>query len=96
MIYDLRTIGDKEWYPWAASLIVENQQSDGSWPDYNDKYPVTTCFALLVLRRSNLTPNLRLTVQGQAPPGLEQTTLPGEKADPEGKKLGPGILPAKK
>ncbi len=62
MIYDLRTIGDKEWYPWAAQMLVDVQQSDGSWhAPYSD--PVGTCFALLVLRRSNLARDLQLTVR---------------------------------
>jgi hypothetical protein len=67
MLYDLRTIGGKDWYGWGAQTLVHYQQPNGSWP--NSTYPganvpVNTCFALLFLKRSNLvqdlTNNLRL------------------------------------
>jgi hypothetical protein len=66
MIYDLRTLGEKEWYPWAARMLVDVQQSDGSWHAPYEA-PIGTCFALLVLRRSNLARDLQLTVQSQPP-----------------------------
>jgi hypothetical protein len=56
-IYGLETIGGRPWYPWTAELVVRAQQGDGSWPDEGPR-PVSTCFALLILRRSNLTPDL--------------------------------------
>src|SRR5262249_38054511 len=55
--YGLETIGGQEWYPWTAGLLVRIQQGDGSWSDAGPG-PVPTCFALLILRRSNLTPDL--------------------------------------
>lgn len=67
MLYDLKTINGKEWYPWGAQILVHRQDADGSWGQSN--YPgsdpnVNTCFALLFLKRSNLvqdlTANLRL------------------------------------
>jgi hypothetical protein len=67
MLYDLKTINGKEWYPWGAQILVQNQSDTGSWP--SSLYPgsdasVNTCFALLFLKRSNLvqdlTNNLRL------------------------------------
>ena len=67
MIYDLRTIGGKDWYGWGAQSLVHNQRPDGSWQGalYTGSNPPTdTCFALLFLKRSNLvqdlTNNLRL------------------------------------
>jgi hypothetical protein len=67
-IYDLRVIGDREWYPWAAERLVDAQEPDGSWqngcPARDD-----TCFALLVLRRTNLTPDLTAALQKRPPEG---------------------------
>jgi hypothetical protein len=65
VIYDLRTIGDTEWYPWAAEMLVEIQQPDGIW---RAPYaaPIGTCFALLILKRSNPAHDLQLAV-GEPP-----------------------------
>lgn len=67
MLYDLKTIGGKDWYAWGAQILVHNQLADGSWPTgfYHGSNPaLNTCFALLFLKRSNLvqdlTNNLRL------------------------------------
>jgi hypothetical protein len=72
VIYDLKTIGTREWYPWAAEMLVQTQQADGSWHGpYHS--PVGTCFALLILKRSNVAHDLHLTIQGASPqrePGL--------------------------
>lgn len=68
MLYDLNTIGGKNWYGWGAQILVHTQHGEGSWrsapyPGGGDQM-VDTCFALLFLRRSNLvqdlTHNLRL------------------------------------
>jgi hypothetical protein len=66
VIYDLRKIGNKEWYPWAAEMLVQTQQANGSW-SAPYPWPVGTCFALLILKRSNLVSDLQLTVR-QPPP----------------------------
>ncbi len=67
MLYDLKTIGGKDWYGWGAQILVHNQQGDGAWPSafyHGNNPPLNTCFALLFLKRSNLvqdlTNNLRL------------------------------------
>ncbi len=67
MLYDLKTIGGKDWYGWGAQILVHNQQANGSWPTahyHGNNPPLNTCFALLFLKRSNLvqdlTNNLRL------------------------------------
>jgi hypothetical protein len=67
MLYDLKTIGGKDWYGWGAQILVHNQQAGGEWPSahyHGTTPPLNTCFALLFLRRSNLvrdlTDNLRL------------------------------------
>jgi hypothetical protein len=67
MLYDLKTIGGKDWYGWGAQILVHNQNANGSWPTahyHGNNPPLNTCFALLFLKRSNLvqdlTNNLRL------------------------------------
>jgi hypothetical protein len=92
VIYNLRTVGEREWYPWAAEMLVEAQKIDGSWEGRFQPL-VNTCFALLVLRRSNLTPDLRLTVQGQPPAELGPTTKRGKKSPAP---LPADAIPAKK
>jgi hypothetical protein len=64
MVYGLRVVGATEWYPWAAERIVDAQQADGSWRSVYP-WPVDTCFALLVLRRTNLAPDLTATLRGR-------------------------------
>jgi hypothetical protein len=61
MLYDLKTIGGKDWYGWGAQTLLPNQHADGHW--LGARYPGTgnhtdTCFALLFLKRSNLVPDL--------------------------------------
>ncbi len=69
MLYDLKTIGGKDWYGWGAQLLVANQSPDGHWNSANyhgHNANLDTCFALLFLKRSNLvqdlTENLRLNM----------------------------------
>ena len=57
VIYNLKTIGGKDWYTWSTRLIVNHQQKDGSWNDYHGPL-VDTCFALLVLKRVNVATDL--------------------------------------
>jgi hypothetical protein len=66
-IYGLEKIGRQEWYPWTAEHVVRLQQDNGSWSD-SGPGPVSTCFALLILRRSNLTPDLLVGVPGMTQP----------------------------
>jgi len=67
VLYNLKTIGNKDWYAWAAQLLLTHQNPNGSW--WARGYPgssttIDTCFALLILRRVNLvqdlTDNLRM------------------------------------
>ncbi len=58
MLYNLRKIDGKEWYPWGAEILVANQQADGGWPGTwaNEGHrDVSTSLALLFLARANLT-----------------------------------------
>ena len=54
VLYDMNNLGGREWYPWLSKLIVAEQERDGSWKGP----PPDTCFALLVLRRVNIVPDL--------------------------------------
>ncbi len=69
VLYDLKTIGGKDWYGWGAQILLANQRVDGNWT--NGGYtgaadPLDTSFALLFLKRANLvqdlTENLRLNM----------------------------------
>jgi hypothetical protein len=61
MLYDLPTIGEKDWYRWGAERLVANIQTGGFWPksDYpgSDVLP-DTCMALLFLKKANLVKDL--------------------------------------
>src|SRR5262249_17411446 len=82
MIYDLRTVGDKEWYPWAAEMLVDVQQPDGSWhAPYAS--PIGPCFALRVLRRSNRAQDLHPPVRSQPPHHGPRPTGPSIIQGPE-------------
>jgi hypothetical protein len=102
VIYDLNKVGEREWYPWAAQLLVEAQGRDGRWLGIAD--PAATCFALLVLKRSNLARDLKLTVQEPPSPSLPDVAGPtilqgpdaflGQTAKPRdpARPLGPSIM----
>ena len=69
-LYGLKRIGNREWYPWAAEWLVQAQRPDGSW-QYGFGEIVDTCFALLILRRTNLAPDLTKALGAPtAPPAL--------------------------
>lgn len=82
MVYDLKTINNKDWYSWGAEIIVANQKEDGSWQERFPGVP-DTCFALLFLKRVNivkdLTNKLRLLSAAlylTAPTGPRTPALP--------------------
>jgi hypothetical protein len=61
VLYNLATIGEKDWYRWGAEILVANQQPRGNWDrgGYHGASPVIdTCFALLFLKRANLVEDL--------------------------------------
>ena len=61
---DLDTLGGKDWYAWGSEILVANQAADGSW---HGEYAATvdTCFALLFLKRANLTADLTAGLKGK-------------------------------
>ena len=61
VLYNLKTIGNTNWYLWGVECLLPIQQSDGSW--FAHGYPgssatLDTCMALLFLKRANLTRDL--------------------------------------
>jgi hypothetical protein len=61
VLYDLPTIGKKDWYRWGAEILVANQKELGNWDKggYPGATPVLdTCLALLFLKRANLAADL--------------------------------------
>jgi len=77
VLYNLKTIGGKDWYSWAAHMLVTNQQPDGSWRDgkfSGDNPSVNTALSLLVLKRANLVADLTESLKEYIP-----ITDPGSK-----------------
>jgi hypothetical protein len=61
VLYNQRTLAKKDWYAWGARHLVERQGKEGAWMvgGYHQSQPlVDTCFALLFLKRANLTHDL--------------------------------------
>jgi hypothetical protein len=66
VLYGLRTIDGKDWYAWGAELLQAHQTKDGSWHGgrYHGSSPtLDTCFALLFLKRANLTHDLTKKIE---------------------------------
>jgi hypothetical protein len=61
VLYNLRTIGNKDWYDLGARSLLDAQEADGHWSMgyyFGSSPPLDTCFAVLFLRRSNLVRDL--------------------------------------
>jgi hypothetical protein len=96
VIYNLRTIGGKDWHRWGIDLILANQQADGSWRGEFAAGGCDTSFALLFLRKANVARDLtdRFGTQVQDP-----GATPARLLDIIGREVLPGIdqkMPAKK
>jgi len=88
LIYDLKTIGRRDWYAWAAKELMAAQQEDGSftyaaykWPwrhEEEDWYGLSssTSFALLVLSRARVAPELTAALKARL--DLRQLGEPNE------------------
>ncbi|MCI0682221.1 MAG: hypothetical protein L0Y71_08965 [Gemmataceae bacterium] len=62
VVFDLQTIGGKDWYAWGAPIIVAHQGADGSWNE-SPSLIADTCFALLFLKRANVAQDLTVRLQ---------------------------------
>jgi hypothetical protein len=58
VVYNLKTIGEHDWYIWGASKLVDMQLMDGSWHAGFSADAADTCLALLFLKRANVAPDL--------------------------------------
>jgi len=72
VLYNLRKIGDLAWYPVGVRLLLPLQQEDGSWSPKGTtalgEPVVSTSFALLFFKRSNLSPELTRRLNNSAEP----------------------------
>lgn len=66
--FDLKTIGNKDWYAWGSKYLLGHQERDGGWSGRYDG-GVDTCFALLFLRKANLAADLSAKLRGVNDPG---------------------------
>jgi hypothetical protein len=62
VLYNLHELGSLEWYPAGVQLLLPSQRTDGSWTTQGTKClkepSVSSSFALLFLKRSNLARGL--------------------------------------
>ncbi|MDB5307327.1 MAG: hypothetical protein JWO38_1529 [Gemmataceae bacterium] len=90
VLYDLKTLDDKDWYKWGAEILVCHQLTNGSWGEggFPGEHPIlNTALAVLFLKRANLTPDLskRLMVDPNALTTKVNTTPPKPAPPPEPK-----------
>jgi hypothetical protein len=72
VVYGLETIGGKDWYNWGAEILLKSQWPDGRWVGLYGGGGVDTSFALLFLKRSNLTSDLTGLLRGMRDPGKRE------------------------
>jgi hypothetical protein len=63
--YDLSTVGGHDWYQWGSGWLLGKQTPAGGWLGRYGPGGVDTCFALLFLKRANLSRDLTVSLQGQ-------------------------------
>jgi HEAT repeat protein len=61
---DLDALDRKDWYAWGTQLLLANQQDDGSWRGNFAHCGADTAFALLFLKKANLTRDLTRNLRG--------------------------------
>ncbi|MCI0464500.1 MAG: hypothetical protein L0Z62_46810, partial [Gemmataceae bacterium] len=96
---NLQTIGGKDWYRWGLQYLLPAQRPDGSWVGRGSGGApvIDTCFALLFLKRADLVPGLRQTLQQRltitdpllSPKDRDPKLSPGEKGPTPGQKPSP-------
>jgi hypothetical protein len=66
VLYDLKTIGNKDWYRWGVEALLPSQAGDGSWSGngyHGSSTALDTSMALLFLKRANLTRDLSESIR---------------------------------
>ncbi len=77
VMYDLKTLGDRDWYTWGAEVLLNSQGADGGWAGEYAEAGCDTCFALLFLKRANLASDLTTRIKGkQKDPGRPKLVEP--------------------
>jgi hypothetical protein len=68
VLFNVKKIGDRDWYAWGSEILLAQQKADGSWRERFPGIP-DTCFALLFLKRANLIKDftLRLAAAREQP-----------------------------
>jgi hypothetical protein len=75
--YGVETVGKTDWYDWGAQILLANQKADGGWDNGDFRNGPDTCFALLVLRRANLAPDLTRALKTQMKDGMQSALRQG-------------------
>jgi hypothetical protein len=66
VLYNLKTVGGKDWYAWGVEMLLEHQKNEGNWQDggyAGASITTDTCFALLFLKRANLAKDLTAKIK---------------------------------
>lgn len=74
--YDLKAIANQDWYAWGRAVLLDSQRGDGSWQGEHGA-EIDTCFALLFLRRANVTPDLTVFLKGRVADPAQATLKAG-------------------
>jgi hypothetical protein len=88
--YGVDTVGKTDWYDWAAQILLANQGADGGWDNGEFRGGPDTCFALLVLKRANLAPDLTRALKTQTKDGMQSALRQGGASGSELVKGGGG------
>lgn len=92
VLYRLATVGENDWYRWAAEMLLANQHKSGCWT--GGGYPkssstLDTCFALLVLKRANFFADLAAKMSFRAQ-DWKQAIIPTSSSRSPGESRSPG------
>lgn len=92
VLYRLATVGENDWYRWAAEMLLANQHKSGCWT--GGGYPkssstLDTCFALLVLKRANFFADLAAKMNFRSE-DWKQAIIPASSSRSPGESRSPG------
>jgi hypothetical protein len=88
--YGVEKVGNTDWYDWGAQILLANQGADGGWDNGDFRNGPDTCFALLVLRRANLAPDLTRALKSQMKDGMQSALRQGGSSGAELTRSGGG------